>query len=151
MPLMTRRSSARSTPRTSVGKCGSIRSHCSSLSQNRFLRTARSPKKTNHAVWNQDCHGFAAELMSSDPSIPAIYPYDFFAHDGGLLSYGIDAVDVYRQAATYVDRILRGTRPSDLPVQAPVKFTLVVNIKTAKALGLSVPVTLQVAADEVIE
>src|SRR5437764_15025167 len=67
MPLMTRRSSARSTPRTSVGKCGSIRSHCSSLSQNKFLRTARIPKKTNHATWNQDCLGLAAELMSSDP------------------------------------------------------------------------------------
>jgi putative tryptophan/tyrosine transport system substrate-binding protein len=88
--------------------------------------------------------------LAAQAGLPAIYPYDFFAHEGGLLSYGIDAVDVYRQAATYVDRILRGTDPKDLPIQAPVKFTLVVNLKTAKALGLTVPLTLHATADEVI-
>jgi putative ABC transport system substrate-binding protein len=89
--------------------------------------------------------------LAHQTGLPTVYPYDFFATEGGLLSYGIDAVDVYRQAATYVDRILRGTKPGDLPVQAPDKFTLVVNLKTAKALGLTVPMTLQAAADEVID
>ena len=83
--------------------------------------------------------------------LPAVYPYRFFADLGGLLSYGPDQVDNFRRAATYADRILKGAKPSDLPVQAPVKFELVINLKTAKALGLDVPVQLQQVADEVIE
>jgi putative tryptophan/tyrosine transport system substrate-binding protein len=83
--------------------------------------------------------------------LPAVYPYRFFAELGGLLSYGPDQADNFRRAATYVDRILKGEKPADLPVQAPTKFELVINLKTAKALGLSVPQTLQVAADGVIE
>jgi len=83
--------------------------------------------------------------------LPAVYPYRFFVELGGLLSYGPDQTDNFRRAATYVDRILRGEKPADLPVQAPVKFELVVNIKTAKALGLDVPFLLQQRADEVIE
>ncbi|MGH8512484.1 MAG: ABC transporter substrate-binding protein [Gammaproteobacteria bacterium] len=83
--------------------------------------------------------------------LPAVYPYRFFAELGGLLSYGNDVVDNFRRAATYADRILNGTKPSELPVQAPVKFELVVNLKTAKALGLDVPWHLQQRADEVIE
>src|SRR5438270_94559 len=71
--------------------------------------------------------------------LPAIYPYDFFAEVGGLVSYGSDTLDVYRRAAGYVGRILRGTKPADLPVQAPVKFELVINLKAAKALGIEVP------------
>ena len=83
--------------------------------------------------------------------LPAVYPYRFFAEVGGLLSYGNDLNENFRHAATYADRILRGAKPSELPVQAPVKFELVINLKTAKALGLDVPPLLQQRADEVIE
>jgi putative ABC transport system substrate-binding protein len=83
--------------------------------------------------------------------LPAVYPFRFFAELGGLLCYGNEQRDQFRLAATYVDRVLRGGKPSDLPVQAPVKFELVINLKTAKALGLDVPAQLQQRADEVIE
>jgi len=83
--------------------------------------------------------------------IPAIYPYRYFAEAGGLLSYGVDAVDLFRRASEYVSRILRGAEPADLPVQAPTKFELVINLGTAKALGLVIPRVLLVGADEVIE
>jgi putative tryptophan/tyrosine transport system substrate-binding protein len=83
--------------------------------------------------------------------LPAVYPYRFFAELGGLLSYGVDLTDNFRRAATYADRILKGAKPSELPVQAPVKFDLVINLKTAKVLGLDVPALLQQRADEVIE
>jgi putative ABC transport system substrate-binding protein len=83
--------------------------------------------------------------------LPTVYPYRLFAEVGGLLSYGPDLTDNFRRAATYADRILRGDKPSELPVQAPVKFELVINLKTAKALGLNVAPHLQQLADEVIE
>jgi putative tryptophan/tyrosine transport system substrate-binding protein len=83
--------------------------------------------------------------------LPAVYPWRFFPELGGLLSYGTDQRDEFRLAATYVDRILKGAKPSELPVQAPVKFELVINLKNAKALGLDVPLHLQQRADEVIE
>ena len=83
--------------------------------------------------------------------LPAAYPYRYYTKLGGLLSYGIDVRDQFRRAATYADRILKGAKPSELPVQAPVKFELVINLKTAKVLGLDVPVHLLQRADDVIE
>jgi putative tryptophan/tyrosine transport system substrate-binding protein len=83
--------------------------------------------------------------------VPTVYPYRFMVDAGGLISYGIDNVDLFRRAATYVDRILKGTNPADLPVQLPSKFELVVNLKTAKTLGIDVPATVLTLADEVIE
>jgi len=84
-------------------------------------------------------------------NVPAVYPLSEFARDGGLLGYGTDQLDTWRRAATYVDRILRGDKPSDLPVEFPTKFEMAVNLRTAKALGLAVPPSILLRADEVIE
>jgi putative ABC transport system substrate-binding protein len=89
--------------------------------------------------------------LAAKRRLPAVYPFDFFVAAGGLMSYGTDQDDMFRVTAYYVDRILRGDKPAELPVQAPTKFETTVNIKTAKALGLTVPAGLLVAADEVIE
>jgi len=83
--------------------------------------------------------------------LPAVYPFRYFAGAGGLISYGWDQLNEYHRAAEYVDRILKGAKPADLPVQAPTKYELVINLKTAKALGLTVPLIMQMTADEVIE
>ena len=96
-------------------------------------------------------HRKAIIALAARHRIPAVYSYPFFAADGGLMSYGVDLADVHRRAADYIDRILKGAKPSDLPVQLPVKFNLVINLKTAKALDISIGPSLLGTADEVIE
>jgi putative ABC transport system substrate-binding protein len=83
--------------------------------------------------------------------LPAVYAYPYYVTEGGLVAYGVNVIDLYRRAATYVDRILRGEKPEQLAVQAPIKFDLAINLKTAKALGLTVPPAMLARADEVIE
>ena len=90
-------------------------------------------------------------LAAARNNVPAVYNESVFVRAGGLLSYGADQVDTFRRAATYVDRILRGEKPGDLPVQFPTKFEMAVNLKTAKALGLTVPQSILLRADELIE
>jgi ABC-type uncharacterized transport system substrate-binding protein len=98
-----------------------------------------------------DAHRVEITSLAARYRLPAVYPWRFFTEVGGLLSYGVDRTDNWRRAAVYVDRILKGEKPSELPIQAAVKFELVINMKTAKALGLDVPLQLQQRADEVIE
>jgi putative ABC transport system substrate-binding protein len=89
--------------------------------------------------------------LAAEHRLPALYPYRYFPAEGGLASYGIDVRDMWRRSASYVDRILNGEKPADLPVQAPVKFEFVLNLKTAKSLDLTLSPTLLARADEVIE
>ena len=89
--------------------------------------------------------------LAAQHRLPAVYNSRYWIAEGGLVSFGPDVLDQYRRTAGYVDRILRGTKPADLPVQAPTKYELVINLKTAKALGLDLPATLLARADEVIE
>src|SRR5262249_14848329 len=83
--------------------------------------------------------------------VPAIYPYRYMAASGGLLSYGTDNTDLFRRATTYIDRVLKGAKPSELPVQLPTKFEFVINLNTARELGIDIPLKLRAFADEVIE
>ena len=98
-----------------------------------------------------DAHRVEITSLAARYRLPTVYPYRFFTELGGLLSYGVEVTDNFRRAATYADRILKGEKPSELPVQAPVKFELVITLTAAKALGLDVPLPLQQLADEVIE
>jgi putative ABC transport system substrate-binding protein len=98
-----------------------------------------------------NAHSVEITSLAARYRLPAVYPYRLYTKVGGLLSYGNDVFDNYRRAAGYVDRILKGEKPSELPVQAPVKFELVLNLKIAKDLGLTLPPTLLARADEVIE
>jgi putative ABC transport system substrate-binding protein len=102
--------------------------------------------ETSMTVYRETIYSLASRYR-----LPMIYGYRFYVTEGGLMSYGIDLADTFRGAATYVDRILRGAKPDQLPVQQPTKFEMVINLKTAKALGLDVPLHLQELADEVIE
>jgi putative tryptophan/tyrosine transport system substrate-binding protein len=110
---------------------------------NRGLITAGSPLATN----NRDL----IISLAARHRLPAVYPFRYYVTDGGPISYGPDLADQNRQAAGYVDRILKGEKPADLPVQSPTKYQLVINFKTAKALGLTVPPSLLSRADEIIE
>ena len=96
-------------------------------------------------------HRASIIAAAAEQRLPAMYPYRFFTVDGGLMSYGSPVGDVYRRAALYADRILKGAKVAELPVQQPSKYELAINLKTAKTLGLAVPDKLLVAADEVIE
>jgi putative ABC transport system substrate-binding protein len=96
-------------------------------------------------------HRASVILAAARNNVPAVYSVSNLVRDGGLLSYGPDPVDIFRRAATYVDRILRGAKPADLPVQFPTKFEMVLNLKTAKTLGLAVPPSILLRATEVIE
>lgn len=89
--------------------------------------------------------------LAAQHRLPAVYPYRYFTTAGGLMSYSGDVLDTLRRTAGYLDRVLRGEKAGNLPVQAPIKFELTINLKTAKQLGLTVPLTLQATADEVIE
>jgi putative ABC transport system substrate-binding protein len=96
-------------------------------------------------------HRFQIVALVNGANVPAVYPLTPYSVAGGLLSYGNDLADLHRRAAAYVDRILKGAKPADLPVQLPTKFELAVNLKTAKALGLTIPASLLATADQVIE
>ena len=96
-------------------------------------------------------HRFQIVALANGANVPAVYPFTPFTTAGGLISYGIDLLDLHRRAAAYVDRILKGAKPADLPVQQPTKFELAVNLKTTKALGLAIPASLLATADQVIE
>jgi putative ABC transport system substrate-binding protein len=96
-------------------------------------------------------HRHAIITLAARYRLPAVYPYRFFTTSGGLMSYGIDPNELFRRAASYVDRILKGAKPADMPVQNPDKFELVINLKTAQALGITVAPSLLTTADEVIE
>ena len=89
--------------------------------------------------------------LAAKHRLPAVYPYRYFVSSGGLMSYGPDTIDQYGRAADYIDRIFKGEKPADLPVQAPTKYELVINLKAAKALGIAVPSVLLAQANEVIE
>jgi putative ABC transport system substrate-binding protein len=100
---------------------------------------------------SQAVHRKRIVSLAARHRLPAVYPFRYMATEGGLIAYGPEIIDQYRRAAQYVDRILKGEKPAELPVQAPVKYELAINLKTAKALGLTVPPQLLARADEVIE
>jgi len=148
------------------GQFGAIQASAPSLGVEVSPINAREPGEIERAVtafarpsnggliafgWPATNHRKLMITLAARHRLPAIYSDPVFVSDGGLIAYGPDRVDQYRSAAGYVDRVLKGEKPADLPVQAPTKYELVINLKTAKALGLDVPPTLMTRADEVIE
>jgi ABC-type uncharacterized transport system substrate-binding protein len=128
-----------------VGEAGEIERAVTAFARasNGGLIVTSSPSTAAHRV--------PIVALATRHRLPAVYSFRYFATSGGLMSYGPDTTDPFRRAAGYIDRILRGEKPADLPVQAPTKYELVINLKTAKALGLEIPPTLLARADEVIE
>ncbi len=121
--------------------------------ERRIIEFARGPNGGLITVSNPAVGSKRALIitLAAQHRLPAVYPYRYMAMEGGLLSYGPDTIEPYRRAAEYIDRILRGESPAELPIQSPTKYELTVNLKTAKALGLEIPPTLLARADEVIE
>ena len=124
-----------------------------SLRRREFIALGREPGGGLVVISDAFTGAHYASIISAAArnNVPAVYSDSDFARDGGLLSYGADRVDPFRRTASYVDRILRGDKPGDLPVQFPTKFEMVVNRKTATALGLAIPPSILLRADEVIE
>ena len=121
--------------------------------ENAFEKIKKEPVQALIVVTDAILYSQRSQILDlvAGNRLPAMYPYREFPEAGGLISYAPSDRDLFRRAASYVDRILKGANPGDLPVEQPTKFELVINLKTAKALGLTVPLTLQAAADEAIE
>ena len=150
-----------------VGRLAAVQTAAATLGLQVSAASAVSVEEIKHAIEKLDGESDRGVIVMPSPAtitnrnliiallaryrLPAVYETPAFARDGGLVAYGIDRVALFRQAATYVDRILRGEKPADLPIQDPTKFRLIVNLKTAKALGLTVPESLLAMVDEVIE
>ena len=167
-PRVTRAAVLRdSTLMASMGQFAAIQSVAPSFGVELIPIDTRQPDEIEHAV-AAFAHGSNGGLivvsgttaivhrdliitLAARHRLPAVYPFRYYVAGGGLIAYGPDAIDEYRRAADYVDRILKGEKPSDLPVQTPTKYELSINLKTAKMLGLDVPATLLARADEVIE
>jgi putative ABC transport system substrate-binding protein len=166
-PSLTRVIVLRDVDTTGAGQFGAIQSAAQSIGievsptgvrvtsdiENAVMNFARFPKGGLVVTGSAPAaaHRDLIITLAARHRLPAIYPFRYFANSGGLISYGPTTIDPYVRAAGYVDRILKGDKPADLPVQAPTKYELVINLKTAKALGLDVPPTLLALADEVIE
>jgi putative ABC transport system substrate-binding protein len=166
-PRVTRAAVVRERAIAGTGQLGAIQSVAPSFGVELFPIGVRDAPEIERAVTAFSRGSNGGLIVTGGPStqvhrhliitlaarhlLPAVYPYRYFVASGGLISYGPNLIDQYRRAAGYVDRILKGEKPADLPVQAPTKYELVINLKTAKALGLEVPPTLLARADEVIE
>ena len=149
---------------TDAARCNDSRRNSWRYSPTSFLRAAHPPRphccnkrapspsfSRQSAIRFTVAYRVEITSLAARYRLPTIYPFRLFAEVGGLLSYGVDLADNFRRAATYVDRILKGEKPSELPVQAPTKYELIINLKTAKALGLTIPHNLLLLADEVID